>query len=232
MMKRLCGIALLFFVAFQSLAQDDSRPKQPDLPGDLMIDYGFSYWSKKLDHLPVKVIGSNSVSIFYNRRFEINEKFSFHPGGGFSFEKYAFSGDNTWRFDNTTNKVGLDTLGGSGLTKNKLTTTYFEIPFELRYHPLGTVNGEGWFIGLGGIAGLRLASHTKVKYDEATGSIKEKVYDDFGLKAYRYGVQLRFGFRSIHFFYKVYLSDLFDSAPDLSGRMPRTSTIGINISGF
>lgn len=229
-MKRLCGIALFVFIALQSVAQDDTRPNQPDLAGDLMIDFGFSYWSKKLGPLPVKVIGSNSVSVYYNRRFEISDKFAFHPGVGFSFEKYSFSGDSTWVFDGST--VNLNVIENANVTKNKLMTSYFEIPVELRFHPLGTVDGEGWFIGVGGIAGLRMGAHTKVKYDVGSKTYKEKTYDSFGLKDYRLGLQARFGFRNIHLYYKIFLTDLYQRAPEASGRMPKASTIGINISGF
>lgn len=217
----------------QAFAQEDARPYQPDLEGDLMLDYGFSYWSIKQDQLPGRVIGSNAVSLFYSRRFKMNNHFAFHPGIGFSFDKYAFSGQQTWVFDNNAREYSLDTIFvGAILTKNKLVSTYFEVPLEIRYHPLGTEKGEGWFIGVGLVGGLRLSSHTKVKFDTNQNSFKEKNFDSFELKNYRYGVQFRFGFRSIHLYYKTYLSDLFDTSPFIDGRIPQASTIGINISGF
>ncbi|MFT6866013.1 MAG: hypothetical protein ACJA08_000840 [Cyclobacteriaceae bacterium] len=229
-MKRICGVVLFLVMLFQLSAQDKTRPTQPDLPGDFLIDYGFSFWNKKLSQLPVKPIGSNSVGFYYNRRLEINDHISFHPAVGFGFEKYAFSGDYTWQ--NQAGVMTLDTIGSVTFSKNKLTATYFEIPLELRIHPLGTVNGEGWFIGIGAIVGLKMGSHTKIKYDQAGETYKEKVYDTFDMQGYRYGLQFRFGFRSVHFYYKTYLSDVFKSGPEASGRVPRGSTIGINISGF
>lgn len=238
MMNRLCGIAFLLIISFQSIAQDDSRPYQPDLKGDLMLDFGFSYWSLKHKELPLEGIGSNAVSFFYNRRFELNDHFAFHPGVGLSFDKYSFSGSNIWSLQTQsaldTDRIlfPLDSLIGGNTTKNKLNVAYFEIPLEIRYHPLGTEEGEGWFIGAGIIGGLRIGANQKIKYDFEGETIKDKSYQDHDLKGFRYGIQFRFGFRNIHLYYKNYLSDLFDNSPFSDNKMPNASTIGINISGF
>lgn len=230
-MKRFCGIILLIVLSIPSMAQERGRMKQPDLPGDLLIDVGFNLWSAEPDLLPTRFWGSNSVGLYYNRRFRFNDYISFYPAAGFSFEKFAFDSDYTWlRGDDGT--YSLDTLSGISLDKNKLTTTYFELPLEFRIHPLGTVNGEGWFIGLGVVGGMRIAAHTKIKYDVGQDTRKEKLYDQFDTELFRYGVQARFGFKVIHVYYKLYLNDLFQNAPDASGRIPQVSTVGINFSGF
>ena len=233
MRKLLASVLLVCAVGV--MAQSDDKPFQPNLEGDLMLDYGFSFWNIKLPDLPVKPFGSNSVGLYYNRRLEINDHFAFHPAIGFTFDKFAFTGNHTWKLsDNLSDGVQLDTLGLL-LSKNKLMATYLEIPIEFRYHPLGTVDGEGWFIGVGGMFGLRTGAHTKIKYDLDRETYKEKFYDDFGLKSYHYGVQFRFGFKNVHFFYKIYLSDLFNSQPDAGrsdSKIPRAATIGINVSGF
>ncbi|MEP0368814.1 MAG: outer membrane beta-barrel protein [Cyclobacteriaceae bacterium] len=232
-MKRLCGIVFLMSIGCLSVAQDaKEKPSQPDLEGEIMLDYGFSFWDKKYEELPAKVIGSNTVALYYVRRFEINKNFSFNPAVGVSFDKYAFSGNQTWTYDASSNSVSLDSLGSVNLTKNKLVASYFEVPLEIRYHPLGTVDGEGWFIGVGGVAGLRMSSHTKIKFDANSETYKEKTYANFDLNGFRYGLQFRFGFRNIHFFYKTYLNDVFKKGFDGTDRVPRASTIGINISGF
>ena len=230
-MKRLGGITLLLILSIQSYAQEGRRMKQPDLPGDLLIDFGFNLWSEEPDLLPTRLWGSNSVGLYYNRRIRFNDHFSFYPAAGFSFEKFAFDSDYTWLRD-ADGTYSLDTMTGISLDKNKLTATYFEIPLEIRIHPLGTVNGEGWFIGLGVVGGARIASHTKIRYDVGEDTRKEKLYDQFDIEPFRYGVQARFGFKVIHVYYKMYLNDLFKSAPDASGRIPQVSTLGINFSGF
>lgn len=197
-----------------------------------MIDYGFNFWPETPDQLPTSFWGSNSVGIYLNSRVRFNDYISFHPGAGFTFEKYAFDDNYTWlRADDGT--ISLDSLSGVTLTKNKLVVNYFEIPLEFRIHPLGTVGGEGWFIGLGAVGGIRLgAPHTKVKYDLGDNTVKEKLYDDFNVSRLRYGLQARFGFKTFHVYYKTYLSEVFTTAPDASGKNPLPFTIGVTFSGF
>jgi hypothetical protein len=231
-MKQLSGIALLCLLTFTAFAQDDSRPKQPDLPGDLMVDFGMNLWSENPELLPAKLWGSESIGLYYNHQQRFNDHFAFHASLGFTFDKYSFDGQYTWLRDGD-GVISLDTLSGSSyLTKNKLAATYLELPVEFRWHPLGTVNGEGWFIGLGGMAGYRIGSHTKIKFQNVTDEYKEKLYADFGLEQFRYGVQARFGFKTFHVFYKYYFNNVFDGPVDDTGIVPQTSTIGINFSGF
>lgn len=230
-MIRLCGIALASILFFPSFAQESSRPKQPDFPGDLLVDWGFNTWSNKPANLPIRPWGSNAFSIYYTQRFRIIDHVGINTGLGFTFDKYAFDSNYTW-LSASNGAVSLDTIAGVELSKNKLVFNYLEVPLEVRIHPLGTVNGEGWFIGLGVVGGLRFNGHTKVKYSITDEDYKEKVYGAFDTNGLRYGLQARFGFKAIHVYYKMYLTDVFKSAPDASGKIPTASTIGISFSGF
>ena len=230
-MKRICGVAFLLTLTFTAFSQDNSRPKQPDLPGDLMLDFGFNFWTQKPDALPTRMWSSNSFGIYYNSRVRFNDYISFYPSVGFTFEKYGFDDNQTWLRD-SNGDISLDSIGGVTLTKNKLVANYFEVPVEFRIHPLGTVGGEGWFIGLGAIGGIRVGSpHTKIKYNEGDNSIKEKLYDDFNVNRFRYGLQARFGFKTFHVYYKTYLNNVFTSSPD-GTKNPQTYTLGVTFSGF
>jgi hypothetical protein len=229
-MKKFGGVAILLFFASFAFAQETNRPSQPDLPGDLMIDYGFNLWSPEVAELPLRSWGSNSLGIYYNKRFVISDRISFYGAAGFTFDKVAFDNDLTWLRD-ADGLVSLDTINGVTLKKNKLVSTYFEVPVEFRIHPLKTVSGEGWFIGIGAVAGVRIGNYTKIKYDIGDETQKERLYGDLGLENFRYGLQFRFGFNTFHLFYKTYLNDAFSSAPT-GGNNPRMSTIGVNFSGF
>lgn len=235
-MKRFLGISLLVFLtisaAYAQLGDPRSKPKQPDLKGDLLLDFGFTLMSDQPDNLPSHFWGSNSVGVYYIQRFRISDHFSFYPGAGFTFDKYSFKQNSNWlRADDGS--ISLDSLSGIDLTKNKLVVGYFEIPLELRIHPMGTVNGEGMFIGLGVVGGLRIGAHTKMKYILDNESHKEKLYGNFGLSRVRYGLQARVGFKTVHLFYKYYLSDMFSDNSDFDDdNNPGASTIGISFSGF
>ena len=109
--------------------------------------------------------------------------------------------------------------------------TYLDIPLEFRFHPQGTEDGEGLFLGVGVVAGLRLRAHTKWKYENNGETTREKQTGDFNLNSFRYGYQIRAGFRGVHLFYKRYLSETFQGDfPD--GTNPTMTTIGINVTGF
>lgn len=230
-MKRSIGVTILFLIALQSFAQNTDRPTQPNYPGDLMVDFGFNFWTEEVEDLPTKWWGSNSFGLYYTQRIRISDYLSFYPGAGVTWEKYAFETSNTW-LQNADGTIGLDTLSGVGLTKNKLTATYFDVPLEIRIHPLRTVSGEGFFIGLAAIGGVRIGSHTKTKYELNDETYKEKLYADFGLNRFRYGVQARFGFKSFHLFGKLYLNDLFDEKPVADQPNPGAFTVGATFSGF
>lgn len=234
-MKRVFGISLLLvltFSAYSQLGDTRAKPKQPDLKGDLLLDFGFTLMSDQPEQLPSHTWGSNSVGLYYIHRLRLNDHISFYPGAGLTFDKYSFKNNGTW-LRGSDGDVSLDSIGGGvNLTKNKLVVSYLEVPLEFRIHPLGTVNGEGWFIGMGVVGGLRFGAHTKIKFSRNGDDNKEKLYNDFGLSQFRYGFQVRFGFKSINLFYKQYLTDLFKDRDDFDDSNPKAATIGISFSAF
>ncbi|WP_425392738.1 outer membrane beta-barrel protein [Ekhidna sp.] len=217
--------------------------KRPDIPGDLMVDVGFNVWSSMPGDLERSVWSSKSIGLYYSKRKVLSGKLSFNYGVGLGLEKMSL-GDTVTLASNysdnndTPNNPDDDFIRPVALitnpenfAKNKLATTYLDIPFELRFHPLGTEDGEGLFIGAGGIVGLRLNAHTKWKYDNNGETTRQKIGGKFNLNSFRYGYQVRAGFKGVHLFYKRYLSNVFnDEFAD--GSNPVMTTIGINVTGF
>lgn len=230
-MRYIFGV-LLAMLVFVSTAQDGL--KRPDIPGELMVDIGFNVWSSMPGALERKTWASKSIGIYYMKRKAINSKLSFNYGIGFGLEKMSL-GDSSTLFSNT---IVNDTLrsvyigpNSQNFSKNKLATTYLDIPVEFRFHPLGTEDGEGLFIGVGGIIGVRMNAHTKWKYDNNGETVRDKVSGKFNLNSFRYGYQVRAGFRGVHLFYKRYVSPVFkDQFED--GFNPVMTTVGINLTGF
>ncbi len=223
-MKYLIGLLLIFSFLF-SQAQEEGF-NRPDIPGELMVDIGFNSWSETPDTLDRKGWASKSIGIYYSKRYEISNKFSFLPGVGLGLEKMGFN--NSVSFLDSAEYFTNQSL--NGITKNKLAFTYLDIPVELRFHPTGTTDGEGLFFSVGGMIGLRMGAHTKLKFDEGNGNKVIKESGKFNLENFRYGYQIRFGFRGIHLFYKNYLSNAFKEP--IQGVNPNMKTIGINLTGF
>ncbi|SNT17256.1 Outer membrane protein beta-barrel domain-containing protein [Ekhidna lutea] len=230
-MKYLIGV--FFSLTLLSASAQDGM-KRPDIPGDLMVDVGFNVWSSMPGPLKKKVFASKSIGVYYSKRKVLNNKLSFNYGLGLGMEKISL-GDSSTLFSNT---IVDDTLRSvvinpnpHNFDKNRLAVTYLDIPLELRFHPKGTEEGEGLFIGAGAIIGLRLNAHTKWKYENNGETVIEKTSGEFNLNSLRYGYQVRAGFKGVHFFYKRYTSNVFqDSFQD--GSNPVMTTIGINVTGF
>ncbi len=242
-MKYLCGVLLLFFCLFARAQEngagiENRLMSRPDLPGEIMVDIGINTWSDLPRGLKRKDQASQSVGIYFLKEYKIHNKISFYTGLGLGLEKIGFDSPVALL---DSGQTYLDTISSVGLKKNKLAFTYLDVPAEFRFHPFRVQDGEeGLFVGVGGIFGIKLNAHTKWKYDTNGRISKKKISGKFNLNDIRYGYQIRLGFKSLHLFYKKYLSDVFKSklgvpdpmAPDGGLANPQTTTIGISITGF
>ena len=153
----------------------------------------------------------------------------FNPSVGFGIERFGFANRVNFLQD-SLRRFQFDTLRGYDLQMSKLAITYAEVPFELRYFPVKTIDGDGFFIAIGGVIGARIDAHTKIKYKMGEDNRMDKSKANFGLNDFRYGVQGRIGWKAINFYYKMYLSEIYRKAP--YGANPTLYTVGINFTGF
>lgn len=226
-MRYLVGV-LFIGMGFGTMAQtEDSGISRPDLPGSLMVDIGINIWDKVPSGLEQDAWPSKSVGVYYTRRKAYGGKLSLNYGIGLGLEKIGLGNDSTFF---SGDELSIEELPIESVEKNKLAISYLEVPIEFRFHPTGTQDGEGFFIGVGAMGGFRLNSHTKWKYTENGETRRQKIAGGFNLNAWRYGFQARLGFKGVHLFYKQYLSETFKSPIDEVN--PTLTTIGINITGF
>jgi len=232
-LMRKCILVLLLIIIINDLnGQDTERLSRPDLPGDLLIDIGFNFVPDMPDTLDIGFWGSKSLGLYYSRYVPLFGKLSFHPALGLGLEKYNFRDDNvTLGFDDENQVIPVD-ISPLEPAKSKLAITYLDFQAEFRFYPKGTDRGDGFFIGAGGSAGLRLASHTKVNFEDDGNLVKEKTKRSFNLSVIRYSAHGRVGWRGINFFYKAYLSNLFDAGEAPLNENSTTFTIGLSLNGF
>lgn len=214
--------------------------RMPDVPGDLMVDLGLNVWSEEPDSLDQGAWPSKSVSLYFVKRKALSNKLSFIYGLGLGLDKIALGDTHTLFSDKDSAYVSNIPL--SSVKKNKLASTYIDVPLEIRLHPKGTQEGEGFFLGIGGIAGIMLNAHTRWKYDQGGENVVQKTSGRFDLSTFRYGAQVRLGFKGVHFFYKQYFNNTFRNPVatyDANGNVangqafnPTMTTIGINVTGF
>lgn len=82
---------------------------------------------------------------------------------------------------------------------------------------------KGFRIGVGGYAGYRIASYSKIVYDDG-GKEKDKDKDNFNLNNFRYGLRLQMGYRGTDLFFNYDMNELFTE-----GKGPKLNAFSFGI---
>ena len=214
---------------------------RPDIPGDLMIEFGFNWVQEHPPGVGFKTMSSRTFNAYYLYEMNLGESaFSFHPGIGIGTEKYAFD-------QNLTLGYGLDSLGsrevqfvpldsiyseGVSFKKSQINPNYFDIPIEFRWRSRKYDPKRSLKLVVGGKVGFMFNSKTKIKYREEGESKITKQKEGWELSKIRYGVYGRLGFGGFSAFYYYSLSDLFrkDKGPMLTTMFPMT--FGLSLALF
>ncbi len=223
--------------ALRPLQMEKTELASPDIPGSLIVELGFMNLNNADDAMGLALWGSKSFGLYYQKPLPISENLDFNIAFGIGSEKYAFSEDITLGFSDDPNNpvqqiTTIDTLGFSP-SKSKLAATYIDLPIEFRYG-FGGNPRDNMFIAIGGMAGILIDRHTKVKYEDGGRNVVEKVKDEFGLSNFRYGVSGRVGYRGVNVYYKHYLSQLFSNGEQPQGTTaePNSWVIGVSFNLF
>jgi len=153
-------------------------------------------------------------------------------GMGFSFRNY--------RFDNTRTLLGneRDTIYGfvnddsaflstHSASKSKLNTAYLTLPILLEYQiPVGK---KKFYVGAGGIGGLKIGSHTKIVYEKGNNKSIEKDHKSFHTNPFYYGARAYIGWGGINVYADYGLSTLFEKN---EGPEVYPFSIGIRLAGW
>lgn len=229
-------ILLLQIITLTAYAQEAKESKfvqRPDLPGKLMLDYGYNFVQNNPSEFGTKPIQSKSVGLHYVREFFPVNNVSVSIGAGFGFEKLAFLNDKILTYETIGDNRELRFVNSVFNTKkSKIAMTYVQIPVDIRFYPGGEGQGSRFFVGAGGYIGYLIDAHNKINYNSKNVKT-EKQKGDFGLNKLRYGVTAKLGFDSIHLIAKYDLSELFDSnTRPLSKGNANVWSVGIAIDTF
>ncbi len=229
-MRKVVVLIVGVFTGLSLMGQ--SNEGSPDIPGDLIVNFGSNSFSSSSESMKIKPLSSISWGIYYSKRIAMGNSFAFYPGIGLGLEKYGFKNDVTLGFDDEANVV-IDTISALGsINKSQLIANYLEVPLELRFYPFKSTDGRGFFIAVGGSLGVRYESHTKYKYeDELNDNFMIKQRNDFNLNPFRVGAIGRIGSRGINAFYRMYFTDLFESGFGPDGNAS-VFTVGLSINAF
>lgn len=245
-MRKLAAFFIGFLLSFGVFAMenDDDNDKKkkknnarPDLPGILLIDFGFNFLTDNPEGMDVGFWGSKIVNFYYYWDIPIGKShFSFGPGIGLGLEKYSFEDNNTLALDNSGNTEIIEVSSilddDVEIKKSKIAANYIDVPIEFRFHANKENHDLGFRAAVGGKVGFLFAGHTKIKYEGDGDNKKLKQKEDFNLQRLRYGVTARIGFPGINLFGFYSLSELFESGKGPDETTASSFNLGISISGF
>ncbi len=239
---------LLTIISVSGQAQEKQRKVyRPDIPGSFLIDFGLNNGLNKPVNFNQGFWGSRTLNLYYHYPVRINNtKFTYNPGGGFSFERFKLVNDYTLSHqpntDGTYQLVQSSTsiLPTAGFRKSMIVSNYFDImPLEFRFDTNPKDVTRSFSVTVGGRVGVLMESHTKVKYTDngVSGIYKDK--QPHGLNPFRYGVYTRIGIGNFNWFWFYNISHYFangkgpyTSAIDPTPSAMNTMTIGISLNGF
>jgi len=98
-MKKGFGFIILCFTYFLGIGQDEKRLEQPDIPGDIMLDFGFNSLMDNKELINTELFPSRSFGIYYMAKRKLSDQFIFNPAIGFTFEKIGFADRFNYQVD-------------------------------------------------------------------------------------------------------------------------------------
>ncbi|MBD2716671.1 outer membrane beta-barrel protein [Microvirga sp. STR05] len=225
-----------------STTKDDSlaaakRQAKADRSGrsDFSIDLGLNALVNKQNlvnepNLDLRTMGSRYVSLNWHYIQRIGSRRSplyIMTGPELSFNNYMLDNNNRFLAANNTTYVVNDR--DLNLEKSKLATTVINLPLMPVLNFRDDKHNSAFRIGAGGFVGYRLASHTKIKYEQEGSTRKDKDRGSYNLEDFQYGVQGLIGLRSVTLFAKYNLNEMFK---DNRGPQANVLSFGISLSDF
>ena len=230
-MKRFAFTLTAVLAATAAFAQTDSlntpRPQNDWMrmhKSDFEVSIGLNTFADRntsgITGYELRPMGSRFISLGSTHRFKLvsgrNAALALKTGVEVSWNNFMLEGNRQITADGPT---VLFPETATPLSKSKLTAAYLNIPV------MPTVvfrKGAFTHISLGGYAGMRLDSYTKVKEEDGT---KDRTHGRYYLSNFRYGIGLDLGIRGVATLFAQYdLNTVFDRS-----RGPQLNTINFGI---
>jgi len=215
---------LLFIVttAFSGLvAQEGEKKEARNKHQDhMLIDFGYETFTSRPGFTDFQWYNNGlNIQLFYDKLFG-QSGFSGAIGVGFSTQSY-YSNKQIRR---DTSKVQYSDWLSTGVAynRNKVSTSFIDIPIEFRYRSKVDDWGYRWKLSIGGKVGFLIDTHDKL-VDK--NNIKYKTYNFPDMNKVRMGLIARAGYGKINFSTFFSLTEFF-----IPGRGPEMRQVSIAIS--
>ncbi len=183
-------------------------------------DYGLYSWAEK-DFMSLNQGKSLELDLnFYELNIGLAKSYvGLVSGMGLSFNNYRF--ENPYTLQKGMHMTEAVLLDYENLSKTKLAISYLNVPLLLEFQLPVNQNEGRLFINAGLVGGVKIGSHTKVKY----GDTKDKDRSGFNLNSFKYAATARIGYKDISLFGTYSLTPLFQA-----GKGPELTPFTIGIS--
>jgi hypothetical protein len=228
-MKQIIATLVIVGLAFSTFATDtdplyrkapvkvrerQKKAARPDIPGNLMFEFGVNLLQDDPIQMETTVFGSRTVNVYYQYEVPLGN-FGLHivPGIGLGLDRYKFANAFTLLQQSDGTVVFDDISELQDLKKSHIVANYVDIPIEFRWYSNPEDRRRSLHISVGGKIGILFDSHTKIKYDDGVEVVTVKDKRTFGLNRFRYGVTGRLGYGVFNAFGYFSLSPLFENGP-------------------
>lgn len=208
-MKKLLLSIPLFILALSVLAtppDSTTTKKKPAAAKDrVLIGGGFANWMNVPAGVNVKFAGSRGfdAAVLYDQPLG-KSPISVAIGIGFSAQNISMNAQFKDTLGVTSLVPYLDSAF-SNIKRNKISTSYVNIPFELRFRSKPDKAYRRWNVAAGFKFGLLVQSH--FKYEDK--NVKTKSYPVDNLNLLNYGPTLRIGYGQISVYSYYGLASIF-----------------------
>lgn len=136
---------------------------------------------------------------------------------GLGLELQTYFLDRKTSIEKGFSKVEPKMLFFDSNQKSKFSSAYLNIPLLAEFQIPVENYGDRFYVSAGVVAGIRLSTHTKVKYRANGKKEKLKTPDDYYLQDVRFSGMLRMGYRWVNVFASYDIQPLFldDKGPEL-----------------
>lgn len=214
-MKKLTILTASFVFALSAIAtppdstKADVKKKPAAAKDRILIGGGFANWLNAPAGVKVKFAGSRSfdAAVMYDQPLG-NSPISLAIGLGFSAQNISTNAQ--FKIDSVTGNTSLVPYADSvysDIKRNKISTSYLTVPFELRFRSKPDKAYRRWNIAAGFKFGLLVQSH--FKYEDS--NVKTKTYPVDNLNLLNYGPTFRFGYGQVSLYGYYALSNVFEN---------------------
>ncbi len=238
-MKKIFGILIgILVLSTVGRAQEETIseklvPKKTAKPSRDFVMFQLTYnnWNGTPDSVNVTGIGRGfNGYICYDFPIKASN-FSFAAGLGISTNSIYFK-DQKVIMNTSATAIAFQDIDASMTNlykRNKLTTTYLEAPFELRYFGNKENRNKGFKVALGMRVGLLMGTSAKTRHTIAGPAIVEKVNTTRYVQNWRFAPTARIGWGNFSLYGSYNISQLFNA-----GQGPEVFpyALGICITGL